>query len=154
MNIRSILLVITLFMLSLSVKAEIKVKHYNHKDGLNEYVYDIRQDRYDRRFIDIEAIWQLRGRMWEQKGRTKEMFLANPTKFIERWRAGWSQMPAGTYDGYVDLVFDEKKVTCSFVAPEVDKPQTIHILLEAFDMAIPRLTSYQRYIITVIPVKK
>ena len=46
MNIRSILLIIILFMLSLSVKAEIKVKHYNHKDGLNEYVYDIRQDRY------------------------------------------------------------------------------------------------------------
>ena len=46
MNIRCILLIIILFMLSLSVKAEIKVKHYNHKDGLNEYVYDIRQDRY------------------------------------------------------------------------------------------------------------
>ncbi len=104
--------------------------------------------------IDIEAVWQLRGKMWEQKGRTRDMFLANPAKYIERWRAGWSQMPAGSYDGYVDLVFDEKKVTCSFVAPEVDSPQTIHILLEAFDMAIPRLTSYQRYIITVVPEKK
>ena len=96
MNIRNILMIITLLTLSLTINAEIKVKHYNHEDGLNEYVYDIRQD----------------------------------------------------------LVFDEKKVTCSFVAPEVDKPQTIHILLEAFDMAIPRLTSYQRYIITVVPEKK
>lgn len=45
MNIRSILLIIAQLTLSLNVKAEIKVKHYNHEDGLNEYVYDIRQDR-------------------------------------------------------------------------------------------------------------
>lgn len=104
--------------------------------------------------IDIESVWKLRGNMWEQKGRTREMFLANPEKFIERWRTGWSQMHAGTYKGYVNLKFDEKKATCSFVAPQVDEPQTIHVLLEAFDMAIPRLTSYQRYIITVMPANK
>ena len=104
--------------------------------------------------IDIESVWKLRGNMWEQKGRTREMFLANPQKFIERWRTGWSQMHAGTYKGYVNLKFDEKKATCSFVAPQVEEPQTIHVLLEAFDMAIPRLTSYQRYIITVMPAKK
>ncbi len=104
--------------------------------------------------IDIESVWKLRGKMWEQKGRTKEMFLANPAKFIERWRTGWSQMHAGSYNGYVDLKFDEKKATCSFIAPDVDEPQTIHILLEAFDMAIPRLTGYQRYVITILPKNK
>ena len=104
--------------------------------------------------IDLESVWKLRGVMWEQKGRTKEKFLENPQRFIERWRTGWSQMPSGSYHGYVDLKFDEKKATCSFIAPDVEEPQTIHILLEAFDMAIPRLTSHQRYIITVTPKKK
>ena len=66
---------------------------------------------------------------------------------------GWSQMPSGSYHRYVDLKFDEKKATCSFIAPDVEEPQTIHVLLEAFDMVIPRLTSYQRFIITVTPKK-
>ncbi|MCR5360761.1 MAG: hypothetical protein K6E73_01975, partial [Bacteroidales bacterium] len=105
----------------------------------------------DRDSIDIEAIWSLRGAMWSQKGRTKEMFMANPGKFVERWRTGWSQLPAGTWHGCVNLEFSDKTATCSFTAPEVDKPQTIHILLEAFDMAVPRLTAYQRYIVTVTP---
>lgn len=101
--------------------------------------------------IDIEATWKMRGAMWEQKGRTKEQFMANPDKFVSRWQTGWSQMPAGSYQGFVNLEFDEKKGSCSFVAPKVSTPQTIHILLEAFDMAVPRLTSYQRFIITVVP---
>lgn len=106
----------------------------------------------DNDVIDLEALWALRGAMWEQKGRTKEQLLADPSKFVEKWRTGWSQMPAGTYPGYVNLVFDEKNATCSFIAPEVDSPQTIHILLEAFDIAaIPRLTSYQRFVVTVLP---
>lgn len=102
--------------------------------------------------IDLDALWTLRGAMWEQKGRTKQQLLDNPSKFIEPWRAGWSQMPAGTYPGHVNLVFDEKKGTCSFVAPKVTSPQTIHILLEAYDIAaVPRLTAYQRYIVTIEP---
>lgn len=105
----------------------------------------------DRDSIDIEAIWKLRGDMWTQKGRTKEMFKANPERFIERWRVGWSQMAAGTYNGFVDLEFSDKVATCSFTAPTVHKAETIHILLEAFDMVVPRLTSYQRYIITIEP---
>ncbi len=101
--------------------------------------------------IDIEAIWKLRGAMWEQKGHTREMFIANPSRFVERWRTGWSQLPAGTYQGFVDLKFNDKNASCSFTAPEVTQPQTIHILLEAFDMAVPRLTAYQRFIVTVKP---
>lgn len=34
---------------------------------------------------------------------------------------------------------------------EVDRPQTIHVLLEAYDMALPRMTSYARFIVTVLP---
>lgn len=102
--------------------------------------------------IDLDALWAVLGAMWEQKGRTKQQLIKNPSKFIEPWRAGWSQLPAGTFAGHVDLVFDEKKAKCSFRAPKVTSPQTIHILLEAYDIAaIPRLTAYQRFIITVEP---
>lgn len=114
-------------------------------------VVTLSADIMDNDSIDIEATWKLRGAMWEQKGRTLEMFKSNPSRFIERWRVGWSQMPASTYRGFVDLIFDEKKSACTFVAPEVSQPETIHILLEAYDFAVPRLTSYQRYIITVLP---
>lgn len=44
MNIR-IFILFLLFSLPLHAMSGIKVKHYNHEDGLNEYVYDIRQDR-------------------------------------------------------------------------------------------------------------
>lgn len=102
--------------------------------------------------IDLEALWTMRGAMWEQKGRTKQQLLDDPSRFFEPWRTGWSQLAAGTYDGHVDLVFDEKQASCSFVAPRVSSAQTIHILLEAYDMAsVPRLTAYQRFIVTVEP---
>ncbi|MBO7324065.1 MAG: hypothetical protein J6U57_01395 [Bacteroidales bacterium] len=32
-----------------------------------------------------------------------------------------------------------------------EAPQTIHVLLEAYDMALPRMTSYARFIVTVLP---
>ncbi len=104
--------------------------------------------------IDTEAIWQLRGKMWEQKGRNKAQFLSDPSKFVNPWLTGWSQMNAGSYNGYVNLEFNDKQSVCSFVAPHVDKPETIHILLEAFDTAVPRLTAYQRFIVTVEPIKE
>jgi hypothetical protein len=47
----------------------------------------------------------------------------------------------------------ETEAKAWFVAPQVTVPQTIHIILEAYDMAVPRLTSYARYIITVVPNK-
>lgn len=99
---------------------------------------------------DVEGAWRLRGHMWEQKGRTKAWLEENPEKRIEEYRSDWCQMPGGSYTGSIDLVF-EGKDQVHFVAPEVKSPQTIHVLLEAYDMALPRMTSYARFIVTVLP---
>lgn len=102
--------------------------------------------------IDIEAIWLSRGDMWAQKGITKQMVAANPQKYHVPWRSGWYQYLAGTYREYIELhMGSEREAKAWFVAPEVAEPQTIHIILEAYDMTIPRLTSYARFIITVNP---
>ena len=104
--------------------------------------------------FDVEATWKLRGDMWSQKGITKEFVAANPDRFHTPWRCAWYQYPSGSYKDYVDLqIGSERKADMWFVAPEVDEPQTIHIVLEAYDMSVPRLTSYARYIITVEPRK-
>lgn len=103
--------------------------------------------------LDVEALWLSRGDMWAQKGRTKDMVMKNPQKYYTPWRSGWYQYPGGTYPGYIDLnMGSEKQAKAWFVAPEVTEPQTIHIILEAYDVdEIPRLTSYARFIITVLP---
>ncbi|MBR5850784.1 MAG: DUF1593 domain-containing protein [Alistipes sp.] len=99
---------------------------------------------------DIEGAWRVRGHMWQQKGRTRAWLEEDPEKRLEEYRTDWCQDPAGSYSGSVDLQFLGKEAV-SFVAPEVDQPETIHVILEAFDMAVPRLTSYARYIVTVVP---
>lgn len=99
---------------------------------------------------DIEGAWRVRGHMWQQKGRTKEWLLEDPEKRIEEYRTDWCQDPAGSYAGNINLEFLGKEAV-RFIAPKVDKPETIHIILEAFDMAVPRMTSYSRFIITVVP---
>lgn len=38
-----------------------------------------------------------------------------------------------------------------FIAPEVEKPETIHIILAVTDKGMPALTRYQRVIVTVYP---
>ena len=92
MNIRSILLIIILFMLSLSVKAEIKVKHYNHKDGLNEYVYDIRQDSYG-------LIWlSTHGGLYSYNGR---QFVCHIDSVTQPPLAGYDWMPHTEMERYV-----------------------------------------------------
>ena len=82
----------------------------------------------------------------------KDKVAANPQKYHIPWRSGWYQYPSGTYKEYIDLhMGSERKAKAWFVAPEVNEPKTIHIILEAYDMTVPRLTSYARYIITVNP---
>ena len=41
--------------------------------------------------------------------------------------------------------------SCTTQQAPSTQPETIHILLEAYDMALPRMTSYARFIITVVP---
>jgi hypothetical protein len=61
----------------------------------------------------------------------------------------WQYNDAGTYQG--DVTFsDASALTTSFRVPEDAKPgQTIHIILEATDSGTPRLTRYQRVVVTV-----
>lgn len=99
---------------------------------------------------DVEGAWRVRGHMWQQKGRTRAWLEEDPEKRIEEYRTDWSQDPAGSYRGSIELKFEGKEQV-RFIAPEVDEPQTIHIILEAFDMAVPRMTTYKRFIVTVVP---
>ena len=102
--------------------------------------------------FDVDAAWKIRGDMWAQKGITKEYVAANPDRFHTPWRCSWSQYPSGTYSGNIDLhLGSERKADMWFIAPDVKEPQTIHIILEAYDMTVPRLTTYARYIVTVKP---
>lgn len=69
----------------------------------------------------------------------------NPISF--NW---WIYKDAGTYEGLVTLQDTDKK-TLSFVAPKVNKMETIHVILEVKDNALPALVSYKRIIVTVKP---
>lgn len=56
----------------------------------------------------------------------------------------------GTYDGMV-RIDDPLGQTISFVAAEVEQPNTIHIILEVRDRGEPALFSFQRILISVLP---
>lgn len=63
----------------------------------------------------------------------------------------WFQYPeAGTFTGVIQLKSMDKMDT-GFVAPVVDKKQTIHIILQVRDDGKPNLTAYRRAIVTVNP---
>jgi hypothetical protein len=67
--------------------------------------------------------------------------------FSFKW---WQYREAGTFDGMVKI--DDslgRKIT--FIAPEVDEPVSIHIVLEVEDRGSPALVAYRRMIIAVIP---
>lgn len=50
------------------------------------------------------------------------------------------------------LVIDNANAeTATFIAPKVDKPETMHIVLAVTDHGTPALTRYQRVIITIYP---
>jgi hypothetical protein len=68
-------------------------------------------------------------------------------KLTYRW---WHYKEAGTYDGPVTIE-NPTKEAASFVAPNVARPSTIHLLLEVSDNGTPALVSYKRIIVTVVP---
>lgn len=60
---------------------------------------------------------------------------------------------AGTYKGdpiRIGLSWNLYNVH-TIVAPEVDKPETIHFILRVADKGTPKMVSYQRVIVTVVP---
>ncbi len=56
----------------------------------------------------------------------------------------------GTYVGAVELSGSDK-IAVSFTAPDVEQPETIHIILEVTDDGKPALTRYRRVVVTVLP---
>ena len=56
----------------------------------------------------------------------------------------------GTYKDIINLTSSNSKVT-SFISPKVDYPMTAHFILQVKDNGKPRLTRYQRVIVTFIP---
>lgn len=64
-----------------------------------------------------------------------------------RW---WVYPEAGTYRGPLAIQGAEEPVAC-LVAPQVDRPESVHVILAVTDDGEPHLTSYQRLVLTVTP---
>ena len=63
----------------------------------------------------------------------------------------WFTYPeAGSYKGKIKIV-PENAAGAYVVAPEVDKKETIHIILRVTDKGTPPLSRYKRIIVTVLP---
>jgi hypothetical protein len=64
----------------------------------------------------------------------------------------WFNYPeAGTYKNIVKLSSPENSHGAYVVAPEVEKEETIHFILEVTDKGSPALSAYKRIIVTVLP---
>jgi hypothetical protein len=57
---------------------------------------------------------------------------------------------AGTSAAAVDLA-EANTARCRFVAPVVQKPETLHVILEVRDDGSPNLVAYRRAILTIRP---
>ena len=62
----------------------------------------------------------------------------------------WQYEEAGSYKGSVELN-ETENTKVSFTAPQVSQAETIHFILEVSDNGSPALTSYKRFIVTVLP---
>jgi hypothetical protein len=65
--------------------------------------------------------------------------------------ASWFVYPeAGTFKGAINLR-RLQGTTTAFVAPPVESPATIHVILRVQDKGAPPLVSYRRAVVTVNP---
>lgn len=101
--------------------------------------------------LNINVLWSEYSALYEQLGINKARFAEMaPLRFPKYTSVWWQYKEAGTYNGYVNLTAVERNKAV-FVAPRVDKPETIHLILEVTDKGSPALTAYARAIITVVP---
>jgi hypothetical protein len=64
----------------------------------------------------------------------------------------WFQYPeAGSYKGVVKGQYAEDMPQFSFVAPKVEKTETVHFILKVTDKGSPPLSRYKRIIVTILP---
>ena len=64
--------------------------------------------------------------------------------------AWWQYKDAGSYVGLIEIN-NSGLAKADFIAPVVNKPETIHIILNVKDDGSPALNAYQRLIVTVVP---
>lgn len=62
----------------------------------------------------------------------------------------WQYKDAGSYSEVLE-VNNSTLSKIDFIAPEVSKPETVHLILNVKDDGVPILRSYQRLIITIVP---
>jgi hypothetical protein len=63
----------------------------------------------------------------------------------------WQYREADTYKGAVEIK-DGRRREASFTVPDdANEGESIHIICEVTDDGMPRLTRYQRVIVTVVP---
>jgi len=58
---------------------------------------------------------------------------------------------AGTYRDKLPELMGADEAKASFIAPKVDEPQTLHVVLIATDAGEPPLTRYRRVVVQVLP---
>lgn len=103
--------------------------------------------------IDMDALWEKWGDIMKQQGYDKSILpklAAQQVKCTPLW---WQYVEAGSYKSNIKIS-DPEQNKINFVAPKVNKPTTIHMILEAKDTGAPALTAFARVIITVIPATK
>ena len=67
----------------------------------------------------------------------------------------WFQYPeAGTYKKSIPFIAAENLTHVELVAPEVEKVETMHIILRVTDKGTPPLSRYKRIIVTITPGPK
>lgn len=65
---------------------------------------------------------------------------------------GWTIYPeVGSYRGPLPDILGRDAARATFVAPRVDEPKTLHVILTLTDTGEPALTRYARVVITVEP---
>lgn len=58
---------------------------------------------------------------------------------------------AGSYEGEVTINGAENAKGARVTAPEVERPETVHLLLRVTDKGDPPLSRYERVIVTITP---
>jgi hypothetical protein len=99
---------------------------------------------------DVAALWSQYAALYEQQGMDMAEFSAIASRFPKYSALWWQYREAGTYDGMIS-VSNPGGEEITFTAPAVDRPATIHLILEVTDKGSPALTAFARAIITVVP---
>ena len=65
----------------------------------------------------------------------------------------WFNYPeAGTYKKPIPVSGAENAHGAYFIAPKVDKEETVHFILKVTDRGKPQLSRYKRIIVTILPL--